>query len=74
MGTGVIRKKLKDEEVFNILKRGPLDTNQIANRLGRTNRNVNVIMQRLYKEGKVSRDYSTDNCVDYRVALWSNKK
>ena len=73
-GTDVIKKKLTDEEVINMLKRGPLNTKQIAQRTGRSTPSIYKILGILYDKGIIEHNVDHDEVSGRKSAYWSIKK
>lgn len=73
-GTGVIRKKLTDDEVINLLNRGPLTTYQIAKRIGRSVEATRKILFIILEKKLVDTILIEDEDLSRRVNLWSIKK
>lgn len=73
-GTGVIRKKLTDDEVINLLKRGPLTTKQIAQRTGRSVDSVYQSLGKIYDRGIIEHVVDTDEDTGRKIATWRIKK
>lgn len=74
MSTGVIRKKLEDIEIINLLKRGPLTTKQVAQRTGRSIRSVYPTLGRAFDDGIITHTVTSDEESGRRTCLWSIKE
>jgi transcription initiation factor IIE alpha subunit len=74
MSTGVIRKKLRDDEVINMLKRGPLTTKQIAIRTGRSVNAVYEILGIIHKRGIIEHEVREDLDTGRKTGFWRLRK
>jgi transcription initiation factor IIE alpha subunit len=73
-GTGVIRKKLQDNEIINLLKRGPLTTKQIAARTGRAIPSIYKTLGKAYDDGLIDHTVVDDEENGRKSCFWSIKK